>query len=150
MTVAVCSIAMGIFLQNCNVPWLDCCKIITRFYRKKVLILQKLCRANLLFKCSVKAHVLIGKTYRASSWHLSALKGDSPLHQFHPRRWNELVRVCARKRMHRTFRTLWRSRARHARRIENIFTSMACPRTPKIQKVLCSHKFPPPARAKLV
>ena len=43
-------------------------------------------------------------------------KGDSSLHQFHPRGRSELVRAYARKRIHKTFRSLWRSRARHGSR----------------------------------
>ena len=33
-----------------------------------------------------------------------------------PARAEQLVRACARKRMHKTFRVLWRSRARHGSR----------------------------------
>ena len=56
-------------------------------------------------------------------------KSDSPLHQFRPRGLSELVRACTRKRLRKTS---VRFGARgHAMEVENISTSMACPRAPK-------------------
>ena len=45
--------------------------------------------------------------------------GDSLLHQFRPRGRSELVRACAIKHMHKTFRLRWRSQTRRASR--NVF-----------------------------
>ena len=61
--------------------------------------------------------------------HLKFPKGDSPLHQFRPRGRSELVRACARKRMHKTFRTLWRSRARHGSRKRFFFHGVSASAT---------------------
>ena len=52
-------------------------------------------------------------------------KGDSPLHQFGPREGSELGRACERKPMHKTFPTLWRSRARHGSRKRFYFHAMS-------------------------
>ena len=64
------------------------------------------------------------------SYHLELPKGDSPLHQFRPRGRSELVRACARKRMHKFFSVRFGARG-HAMGVENISTSIACPRPPK-------------------
>ena len=62
---------------------------------------------------------IVEQACQAKSCPMASVKGDSPLHQFRPRGRSDLVRACAIKHMHKTFRPRWRSQTRRASR--NVF-----------------------------